>query len=104
MASSAAEDPHLRIDGVVHALSSDYDSITRCGLAVKDVGPEWRSAIVLEPTSCAMCLAEDEDEVEVSFRCECSWVGGDPDIYRGRPTCPACWHHDRRRRVVTPDA
>jgi hypothetical protein len=40
------------------------------------------------------------------YRCTCSWVGGDPDLRPGKarsPTCPACWHHDKRRRVVTPE-
>jgi hypothetical protein len=43
-------------------------------------------------------LSLDEDKV---YRCACSWVGGDPDERPGKPpTCPACWHHDRKRVVV----
>ena len=51
----------------------------------------------------------DEREGEdIVYRCRCSWVGGDPDIgaRRGtkKPTCPACWKHNRRRVVVVPEA
>lgn len=42
-----------------------------------------------------------------TYRCACSWVGGDPDVrtVRGRikRTCPACWHHDRKRVEVVVD-
>lgn len=39
--------------------------------------------------------------IEPVYRCACSWVGGDPDERPGKPpTCPACWHHDRKRVEV----
>lgn len=45
------------------------------------------------------------DTEDVTYYCTCSWLGGDPDIGPGRgrkaPTCPACWHHDRKRVLVT---
>lgn len=38
------------------------------------------------------------------FRCQCSWVGGDPDgPLLHTPTCPACWYHDKRRVRVVAD-
>lgn len=44
---------------------------------------------------------------ELTYRCKCSWLGGDPDIgpRRGtkKPTCPACWYHNHKRVVVTPE-
>lgn len=94
-----SDDPPLalKIDGVVHAVSREYDIITQCG--IQTTTPDWKSQFVLEPVGCAMCLAEEE--IEPVFRCKCSWVGGDPDIHRGKPTCPACWHHDKKRVVVT---
>lgn len=39
------------------------------------------------------------------YRCRCTWVGGDPDMRRGRAFCPACWHHDKKRvrvQIETP--
>jgi hypothetical protein len=38
--------------------------------------------------------------IDPVYRCACSWVGGDPDERNGKHTCPACWHHDRRRVEV----
>ena len=40
---------------------------------------------------------------DTTFRCTCSWVGGDPDVSSsGRPTCPACWAQDHKRVTVHP--
>lgn len=45
----------------------------------------------------------DLDVADITYQCTCSWIGGDPDIRPGKaPSCPACWHHDHRRVVVTP--
>lgn len=98
-----AEEDELRLckDGVVHELTTDYDTVTKCGLDVSDVGVAWQHMLTLDPVSCMFCLCADE-EPEVYFRCACSWVGGDPDYVRGRPKCPACWKHDRKRVDVTP--
>lgn len=86
------------IDGVVHTMSSDYESITACGISPAASVCDDADGMTLDPVDCVMCLTDDQ--VEVYFRCECSWVGGDPDWYKGRPTCPACFHHDRKRKIV----
>lgn len=67
------------------------------------------------PTLLPLLLVEIEARElaapEITYRCACSWVGGDPDIGPGRklrgkplpatkPTCPACWKHDKRRKLV----
>ena len=39
---------------------------------------------------------EPELESVPTYRCACSWVGGDPDVRKGRSYCPACWHHERK--------
>lgn len=65
-------------------------------------------ALALDMTALQL-LAEVPDPDPV-YRCACSWVGSDPDVRRGKPpTCPACWHHDKKRvplaeggRPVTP--
>jgi reverse gyrase len=43
--------------------------------------------------------------MDITYRCACSWVGGDPDERRMKNgkvkrTCPACLHHDRKRVEV----
>lgn len=103
-ANRAAEltlDPnlHIRVDGTVHLSSSDFDTFTACGLDSRLVKDDYASIITLDPVDCILCLTEPHHEPY--FRCACSWVGGDPDIYRGRQTCPACWHHDKKRVDVT---
>ena len=44
--------------------------------------------------------AAAEAALDHVYRCKCSWVGGDPDRHMGKNTCPACWHHDKRRVEV----
>ena len=52
--------------------------------------------------------ASDTGAPEAGYECACSWVGSDPDERRSKGkgtavlrTCPACWHHDRKRVGVT---
>ena len=46
-----------------------------------------------------------DGDIVPTYYCKCSWLGGDPDerTVKGKVkrTCPACWHHDRRRVEVT---
>lgn len=59
-------------------------------------------ALALDMT--ALQLLDEVPDPDIVYRCACSWVGGDPDERPGkRPTCPACWHHDKRRVEVFAD-
>jgi hypothetical protein len=55
----------------------------------------------VEPTAAAV---DDDDDVD--YQCECSWVGGDPDEPpengKAFPTCPACLARDGKLVEVKP--
>jgi hypothetical protein len=91
---------HVYILGTVHALSSDFESLAVCGAQLPNEQRDYEvNAMTLEPIDCLLCLAEPK--VDIYFRCACSWVGSDPDYWKGKHTCPACLHIDKKRVVVT---
>lgn len=85
------------VDGVVHTLSTEFTTYTVCGL--KGLATEDVKSYTLDAVNCVLCLTEVQEDLY--FRCTCSWVGGDPDYWRGQQTCPACWKHDKKRVPVT---
>lgn len=85
---------------------------------------------IVEYESCVPALLDElRAAADVpTYRCACSWVGGDPDIGKGRgkvrytfrssgtrfvmrtgtvdtkaPTCPACWAKNKKRVIVEVD-
>jgi hypothetical protein len=91
-----SETLNLRWNGVVHRIASEYDKISYCGSVLSMTDYELQQALTLSQVDCMQCLVE-ENAPELFYRCACSWIGGDPDYHRGKATCPACWHHDKKR-------
>lgn len=102
-----SRDVRIKVDGVVHSMSSDFDSITSCGASLAMAGQtaaeaeaKFNTMLTLDAVSCLECIAGESEKEPRVYRCDCSWTGEDPDIVRGKAMCPACWNHDRKRVEV----
>lgn len=84
------------VKAITHGVVADV--VARLALA-PDYAEEVARAI-LANVQTARAFAPEPYVDGATYRCICSWVGGDPDVIKGGCFCPACWAQDRTRVAV----